>query len=160
MLSVMTTPISRMQVLFILTVVATTVCDASRVCAIAPPARRLSVEDRKLLDQVWNSPRIFPYQQAEQARQLAQTECKPLVIQFIPDSTVGAKQLITFYVGEFSVPDEDLDSVVVLVVPTEQYGPFAKNMGVVGKGGFRSVSAYALTPFKQKAVPTCKSGFR
>lgn len=145
---------------FILTVVVATVCHTPKADAYAPPPPRTLAKDREPWTHVWDSARIFPYQQAEQARQLAQTECKPLVIHFIPDSKVGAKQLNSFYDSVYGVSEEVLDSVVVLVVPTNRYASFAKELGVKGQGGFRTVSAYALTPFKEKAIPTCKSGFR
>ena len=50
--------------------------------------------------------RIFSYKQADEARRLAQEECKPLVIHFIPDTKVGAKQLDNFYSGKRRIPDD------------------------------------------------------
>lgn len=160
MVDAMKAPLSPILVPFILAVTTALVGDSSKVHADSQNSARTRAKDREPVTRVWDSARIFPYQQAEQARQLAQAECKPLVIHFIPDTKVGASQLNTFYAGKYRVPEDVLNDVVILVVPTDRYAPFARELGVTGPGGFRSVSAYALTPFIQEAVPTCKSGFR
>jgi hypothetical protein len=104
--------------------------------------------------------RIFSYQQADEARLLAQEECKPLVIHFIPDTEVGARQLDSFYSGKRRIPDDLLRDIVIVVVPSGRFAKFKDELGVKGPGGFRTISAYDLSPFTGGAVPTCKSGFR
>jgi hypothetical protein len=104
--------------------------------------------------------RIFPYTQAEQARRLAQEECKPLVIHFIPNTELGADQLDRYYTGKYRIPDDVLEKLVIVVVPSEQFAKLKQDLGVTGPGGYRTISAYDLAPFDEKSVPTCKSGFR
>ena len=104
--------------------------------------------------------RVYPYQRAETARQLARRECKPLVIHFVPDSQLGAEQLQSFYSGRRRVPDDVLDKVVIIGVPREKYGLFAQDLGVMSPAGFRTISAYDLSPVDQDSVPTVRTGFR
>ena len=106
------------------------------------------------------SPRIFPYTEAEAARRLAQRECKPLVLHFIPDTEVGAKQLDDFYAGRKRIPNDILDQVVIVVLPIGKYARFAKELGINGPGGYRTISAFDLSPFDKSSQPTCRSGFR
>jgi len=117
---------------------------AGRLDAAASPSRK----------------RIFSYEQADEARLLAQQECKPLVIHFVPDSEVGAKQLDSYYSGTHRVPDDILEGVVIVVVPSERFAKFKQDLGVQGAGGYRTISAYDLSPFGPKSTPTCRSGFR
>ena len=104
--------------------------------------------------------RVYPYQRAEKARQLARRECKPLVIHFVPDSQLGAEQLESFYAGRRRVPDAALEKVVVVGVPREKYGRFAQDLGVMSPAGFRTISAYDLSPVDENSVPTVRTGFR
>jgi hypothetical protein len=103
--------------------------------------------------------RIFTYRDAEEARRLAQRECKPLVIHFIPDSQIGAEQLEAFYNEQDGVPQNLMDRVVIVLVPTEKYVRFARRLGVTDAGGYRTISAFDLTTFDQQAVQTYRSGF-
>ncbi|HUU86105.1 MAG TPA: hypothetical protein VM243_21620 [Phycisphaerae bacterium] len=103
--------------------------------------------------------RIFTYYKAEQARQLARKECRPLVIHFVPDSQLGAEQLHSFYNDEDGIPDDVLERVVIVAVPREKYAGFARKLGVTEAGGYRTVSAFDLTTFDEQAVPTYRSGF-
>jgi hypothetical protein len=104
--------------------------------------------------------RIFTYREGEQARQVARRECKPLVVHFVPDTKLGSDQLNSFYRGPERIPQSILDGVVIVAVPTQQYSSFAKQLGVSGQGGFRTISAYDLSTVDEKSVPTCGSGFR
>ncbi len=105
------------------------------------------------------SGRIFSWRQAERARQLARDECKPLVVHFVPDNTLGAKQLDSFYVTPGGVPRELLDEVVIVVAPIDRFRRFAGQLGVTGAGGYRTISAYDLSPVDEKSQPTCRSGY-
>lgn len=104
--------------------------------------------------------RIFPYQHAEKARKLARAECKPLVIHFVPDSKLGAAQLSSFYTGDRRVPEAVLEKVVVIGVPRERYAKFAQELGVMSPAGYRTISAYDLSPIDATSVPTVRTGFR
>ena len=104
--------------------------------------------------------RIFPYQQAEKARRLAREECTPLVIHFVPDSKLGAAQLNAFYRGHHRVPDAVLEQVAVIGVPRERYAKFAQDLGVMSPAGYRTISAYDLSPIDSTSVPTVRTGFR
>ena len=103
--------------------------------------------------------RIFTYREAERARRLARQECTPLVIHFVPDSDVGAKQLDSFYGGPDSIPESVLSEVVVVVVPTKRYSGLARQLGITGPGGYRTISPFDLDTMDEKAQPTCRSGF-
>lgn len=103
--------------------------------------------------------RVFTYRKAEQARQLARKECRPLVIHFVPDSQLGAEQLQSFYNDEDGIPDRLLERVVIVVAPREKYAGFANKLGVTEAGGYRTVSAFDLSTFDEEAVPTYRSGF-
>jgi len=104
--------------------------------------------------------RLFPYAQAEEARRLARRECKPLVVHFIPDTDVGVRQLEEFYAGPDRIPTEVLGAVVIVVVPTEKFAAFARDLGLTTPGGYRTLSGYDLAPFDERAVATCRTGFR
>ena len=104
--------------------------------------------------------RIFTYQEAEAARALAQRECKPLVLHFLPDSDVGAKQLEEFYGGKHRVPDRILEQIVIVLLPVERFQKFARELGVTGPGGMRTISAFDLGPMDAASTPTCHAGFR
>lgn len=104
--------------------------------------------------------RIFPYDKAETARQLARKECKPLVLHFVPDDEVGFKQFHLFYTERYRVPDELLNKLVIVVIPSRRFAAFKNQLGVKGAGGYRTISAYDLEPFNAKAVQTCHTGFR
>ncbi|MHC4067067.1 MAG: hypothetical protein ACYSUQ_01200 [Planctomycetota bacterium] len=103
--------------------------------------------------------RIYTYREADKARRLARRECRPLVIHFVPDSRVGAGQLESFYKDPKGVSREVLDNVVIVVVPTARYRRFARRLGITGPGGYRTISAYDLSPVDENSVPTCRSGF-
>ncbi len=105
------------------------------------------------------SGRIFTYKNAEKARRLARWECKPLVVHFVPDTKLGADQLNAFYAKPGGVPRELLDEVVIVVVPTERFRGFARQLGITGEGGYRTISAYDLSALDDKSQPTCRSGF-
>ena len=105
------------------------------------------------------SGRIFSYKNAEKARRLARWECKPLVVHFVPDTKLGADQLNAFYAKPGSVPRELLDQVVIVVVPTGRFRRFARQLGITGDGGYRTISAYDLGALDDRSQPTCRSGF-
>ncbi len=105
------------------------------------------------------SGRIFTYKNAEKARRLARWECKPLVVHFVPDTKLGADQLDSFYAKEGGVPRALLDKVVIVVVPTERFRGFARQLGITGDGGYRTISAYDLSTLDDRSQPTCRSGF-
>ncbi len=105
------------------------------------------------------SGRIFTYKNAEKARRLARWECKPLVVHFVPDTKLGADQLDAFYAKAGGVPRELLDEVVIVVVPTGRFRGFARQLGITGDGGYRTISAYDLGALDDKSQPTCRSGF-
>jgi len=104
--------------------------------------------------------RVFPYDKDEAARQLARKECKPLVLHFVPDDKVGFQQFQWFYTEKYRVPDDVLDKLVIVVIPSGRYAGLKNQLGVKGPGGFRAISAYDLEPFDTKAAQTCRSGFR
>ena len=106
------------------------------------------------------APRIYPYMQAEEARQLARLECRPLVIHFVPDSPMGKEQLESFYQNEWSISQDTLNSVVIIVVPIEKYRRFAQSLGLNHIGGYRTISSFDLNPIDEQSMPTCRSGFR
>jgi hypothetical protein len=103
--------------------------------------------------------RVFTYRQAEQARLLAQTECKPLVIHFVPDTKLGDEQFESFYRGPEAVPASLLDDVVIVAVPTQKFASLARQLGIGGGGGYRTISAYDLNPMEGEARATVRSGF-
>ncbi len=103
--------------------------------------------------------RIFTFREGEQARQLAQRECKPLVVHFVPNNKTGGDQLTSFYAGSKAVPKSVLERVVIVAVPIEQYRGFAQQLGVTGAGGYRAISSYDLSTLDEKSQPTCRSGF-
>jgi hypothetical protein len=103
--------------------------------------------------------RIFTYREGEQARQVAQQECKPLVVHFVQNNVTGGEPLNSFYAGSDSVPKSLLAKVVIVAVPIEQYRAFAQQLGVTGPGGYRAISAYDLSTLDEKSQPTCRSGF-
>ena len=105
------------------------------------------------------SGRIFTYKNAEKARRLARWECKPLVVHFVPDTKLGADQLNSFYARPGGVTRELLEEVVIIVVPTERFRGFARQLGVTGEGGYRTISAYDLGALDNRSQPTCRSGF-
>ena len=105
------------------------------------------------------SGRIFSYKNAEKARRLARWECKPLVVHFVPDTKLGADQLNAFYAKDGGVPRALLDTVVIVVVPTGRFRGFARQLGIRGDGGYRTISAYDLGALDDRSQPTCRSGF-
>lgn len=104
-------------------------------------------------------PRIFPYTQADQARELARSECVPLVIHFVPDNQLGADQLRSYYQNARGVDADALAKVVVIVVPTRKFRAFARQLGITGEGGMRTISPYDLSAVDDSAELTCRSGF-
>jgi hypothetical protein len=104
--------------------------------------------------------RVFPYNEAETGRQLARRECKPLVVHFFPDTRLGSEQLEALYSGPERIPQSVLDKLVIVAVPTERFSRFARNLGLTTPGGYRTLSGYDLNPFDEKAVATCRVGFR
>ena len=105
------------------------------------------------------SGRIFSYKNGEKARRLARWECKPLVVHFVPDTKLGSDQLNAFYAKPGGVPRELLDEVVIVVVPTGRFRRFARQLGITGDGGYRTISAYDLGALDDRSQPTCRSGF-
>ncbi len=103
--------------------------------------------------------RVYKYRDAEKARRLARDECRPLVIHFVPDSKLGADQLKAFYAQSTGVPAELLEQVVIVVVPTERFRRFARQLGVTEAGGYRTISAFDLSTVDQESQPTYRSGF-
>ena len=103
--------------------------------------------------------RVFPYQRAEEGRQLARDECKPLVVHFVPDSKLGGDQLAAFYRGPQRVPDALIEQVVIIAVPTESFRRFARELGITGEGGLRTISPYDMTAADQGSVSTIRTGF-
>jgi len=103
--------------------------------------------------------RVFSYRQAEQARLVAQRECKPLVIHFIPDTKLGGQQFEAFYRGPDAVPASVLEDVVIVAVPTRKFAGLARRLGITGLGGYRTISAYDLSPMENQAQATCRTGF-
>lgn len=124
--------------------------------AVAAPPMSLPATSRPASGQ---SVRIFSYRNAEKARRLARWECKPLVVHFVPDTKLGADQLNAFYAKEGGVPRTLLDKVVIVVVPTERFRGFARQLGITGDGGYRTISAYDLGALDDRSQPTCRSGF-
>ena len=105
------------------------------------------------------SGRIFTYKNAEKARRLARWECKPLVVHFVPDTKLGADQLNAYYANEGGVSRDLLEEVVIVVVPTGRFRGFARQLGITGDGGYRTISAYDLGALDDASQPTCRSGF-
>ena len=105
------------------------------------------------------SDRIYMYGDADAARERARWECKPLVVHFVPDSKTGSDQFNSFYRKRGGVPASLLEDVVIVVVPTQRFPAFARGLGIDGPGGFRTISAYDLSPLDEQSVPTCRSGF-
>ena len=104
-------------------------------------------------------PRVYTYRQAEGARLLGQRECRPLVIHFIPDTKLGDKQFESFYRGPKAVPVSLLEKVVIVAVPTQKFAGLARQLGISGPGGYRTISAYDLSPVGEQAQATTRSGF-
>ena len=102
---------------------------------------------------------VFPYQQADEARQVARDQCKPLTLHFVPDSKLGGEQLVAFYRGPNRVSDEVLEKVVIVALPTRKFARFAKQFGITNKGGYRTISAYDLGVLDKKSRGTISSGF-
>jgi hypothetical protein len=102
---------------------------------------------------------IYSYQQGEHARRVARASCKPLVIHFVPESRVGWDQLQGFYARPGGVTDDLLEDVVIVVVPTQRFAGLARQLGISGAGGYRTISPYDLSPLDERSVPTCRSGF-
>ena len=102
---------------------------------------------------------VFTFRDAEEARQRAREQCKPLVLHFLPDTRLGEQQFNSFYWGKSSVKRSLLESVIIVAIPTEKYAGLAKRLGIREAGGYRTVSAYDLSGMDDGAVPTCRSGF-
>ena len=103
--------------------------------------------------------RVFSYKQAKKARRIARNECKPLVIHFVPDTQLGGEQIKSFYRGANRVPSSILDKVVIIAVPTKKFARFAKQLGVTGIGGYRTISPYSLEIVDEASLSTVRSGF-
>jgi len=103
--------------------------------------------------------RVFSYHKADQARQLARDECKPLTLHFVPDNLHGGDQLVSFYTGPGRVRDEWLDKVVIIALPSQKYRRLARDLGIKDDGGYRTISPYDLSVFSSPAVSTIQSGF-
>jgi len=102
---------------------------------------------------------VFLPHQANEARRLAQEQCKPLVVHVVPNSSVGVKQVGEFY-GRFgAIPKDVLDKVVIVVLPGDRYGRFASQLGITDAGGLRTISAYDLDALDARSVTTCRAGF-
>ena len=102
---------------------------------------------------------VFPFQQADEARQVARDQCKPLTLHFVPDSKLGGEQLVAFYRGPNRVSDEVLEKVVIVALPTRKFARFAKQFGITDKGGYRTISAYDLGVLDKASLGTIRSGF-
>lgn len=103
--------------------------------------------------------RVFSYKQANEARQLARDDCKPLVIHFVPDDQLGSRQVKTFYTGPKKIPSSLLEKVVIIVVPTKKFARFARQLGVTGIGGYRTISPYSLDILDDQSLSTVRTGF-
>ena len=101
---------------------------------------------------------VFLYRRADEARQLAQRECKPLVIHFVPDSPLGAEQMKSFYTGKRRVREVVLEKVVIIAVPREKFPLFAQQLGVTSHAGFRTICPYDLRPVDRGAYRTVYDG--
>jgi len=134
----------------ILAIIALLLLMFQRHAVAAPPTSRPATGP---------SGRIFSYKNAEKARRLARWECKPLVVHFVPDTKLGADQLNAFYAKPGGVSRALLDKVVIVVVPTERFRGFARQLGITGDGGYRTISAYDLSALDDQSQPTCRSGF-
>ena len=65
----------------------------------------------------------------------------------------------TYYVKPGGVSRELLEEVVIVVVPTQRFTAFARQLGITAAGGYRTISAYDLSALDEKSQPTCRSGF-
>ena len=108
----------------------------------------------------------FSHSQAKKALELAQQECKPLVLHFYLDNASGRTQLAEYYLRSGGISAEVLDHVVVVALPLPRYAGFAKSLGVYGDGGMRTISPFDLNAVGFNALGTlsrevyCQPGFR
>ena len=151
-----TAVIRRMAILGIIALLPSPLQHAVAAPPMSLPATSRPATSRPASGQ---SVRIFSYRNAEKARRLARWECKPLVVHFVPDTKLGADQLNAFYAKDGGVPRTLLDKVVIVVVPTERFRGFARQLGITGDGGYRTISAYDLGALDNQSQPTCRSGF-
>lgn len=100
--------------------------------------------------------RYYTHQQAQAALQVAQRECKPLVLHFVPDDAVGAEQTRAYYGAKSPIPRADLERVVVVVIPKSAFPEFAEAMRVDDAGGLRTVSPYEMTFTDRFALTTVR----
>jgi hypothetical protein len=42
---------------------------------------------------------------------------------------------------------------------TRRFAGFARQLGIGGPGGYRTISPYDLSPMDEQSTPTCRSGF-
>lgn len=100
--------------------------------------------------------RYYTHQQAQAALQAAQRECKPLVLHFVPNATVGAEQTRAYYGARSPIPRADLERVVVVVIPKSEFPDFAAEMRVDDAGGLRTVSPYEMSFTDRFALTTVR----
>ncbi len=102
---------------------------------------------------------VFPYQQADAARQAARDQCKPLTLHFVPNDQLGVAQMSTFYQGTNRIDDDILSEVVIVALPAGKFAKSAAQYGLTAKGGYRTISAYDLDAFERESMGTVRSGF-
>ena len=102
---------------------------------------------------------VFLPNQANQARELAQTMCKPLVVHVVPNSSVGYTQMLEFYGAGGEMPPEVLDRVIIVILPRDRYAKFSSELGITDAGGMRTISPFSLDTMDASSVTTCRAGF-
>lgn len=102
---------------------------------------------------------VFLPEQANEARQVAQRACKPLVVHVVPNARVGMEEVVGFYQPGGELPREVLDRVVIVILPRDRYWKFAAELGINDAGGMRTLSPYSLDTLDAGSVTTCRAGF-
>ncbi len=112
-------------------------------------------------------PNYFTHRQAKQAQRIAQDECKPLVLHFLPETPFGRLQVRSYYDSSVGGVSRDvLQQAVVVILPMPRYAGFAAQLGIIEEGGLRTISPFDLVAVDTQSVSTlqtvlrCKPGFR
>ncbi|HRX87747.1 MAG TPA: hypothetical protein P5572_22190 [Phycisphaerae bacterium] len=100
--------------------------------------------------------RVYTHDQAQQAMRVAQLECKPLVLHFVPTAAQVDEQIRAYYSIRSPISRYDLDRVIVVVIPRDRYPDFADSMGIDDAGGLRTVSPYALNGTDRFSLTTAR----
>jgi len=100
--------------------------------------------------------RVYNDDQAPEALRVAQRECKPLVLHFVPTEKDAANQRREYYGPHSPIPREDLERMVVVIIPKDRYPDFARQMGIQDAGGIRTVSPYEFTFTDRWSLTTVK----